>query len=344
MPSLSPQHLKKTAAAIGAALICILAIGILQKPQLEKLVNRSTLLSKEEIEQELEIEKLRLRVLKQMPAFGFDNLIADWNFLNFLQYFGDEPARLQTTYDLSADYLEVSIERDPRFLDAYLFLSIASSMYAATPERSVEILEKGLKSLPIASSPELYGCISSVKIVDKLVAWGLTPASQQHADRLPGCDLKRILPEKRANEQFGGYQTLLSQWVAPSAYYAWDYRGEIPKYYYVWRYQGIDQFLFLGEAQLGQQSFEVAAQRAELYAALHDDPVSEAAARSSRATARFIAANPDSKLARISAWLLVLNTAFDDKTREIVLQRLQELGAEISVSANGQLLVKPPPE
>ena len=40
-------------------------------------------------------------MLKNLPSFGFDNLIADWTFLKFLQYFGDDEARDVTGYDLA---------------------------------------------------------------------------------------------------------------------------------------------------------------------------------------------------------------------------------------------------
>ncbi len=36
-------------------------------------------------------EAIRLDLLKKSPTFGFNNVIADWTFLNFLQYYGDTP-------------------------------------------------------------------------------------------------------------------------------------------------------------------------------------------------------------------------------------------------------------
>jgi hypothetical protein len=68
-------------------------------------------------------------------------------FLGFAQYFGDDSARQITGYALSPDYFEIIVDRDPRFREAYLFLSVSSSLYAAMPERSVVLMEKGLKFL-----------------------------------------------------------------------------------------------------------------------------------------------------------------------------------------------------
>ena len=86
-----------------------------------------------------------------MPSFGFDNLIADWSMLRFLQYFGDSKARKQTGYSLSPDFLEVIVERDPLFARAYLIISPASSLFAGRPERTIELMQKGLEKL----SPEI---------------------------------------------------------------------------------------------------------------------------------------------------------------------------------------------
>jgi len=74
-------------------------------------------------------EALQLKMLKTIPSFGFDNLIADWTFIKFLQYFGDDEARNVTGYNLSQDYFDIVTQRDPRWADIYLFLSTAISFY-----------------------------------------------------------------------------------------------------------------------------------------------------------------------------------------------------------------------
>jgi hypothetical protein len=105
---------------------------------------------------EVKAEKVRLNLLQKVPAFGFDNLLGDWAFLNFIQYFGDDEARAATGYRLSPDYFDVIIDRDPKFLQAYFFLSGSGSLYAGMPERSVTLMEKGLKSLSPQSPPKSY--------------------------------------------------------------------------------------------------------------------------------------------------------------------------------------------
>jgi len=130
-----------------AALFCALGVGVLQLPQLQKLSSSQKTASQATLKRELRSEKLRLELTRQMPTFGFDNITADWVFLNFLQYFGDDNVREKTGYSLSPDYFKIIINRDPRFLSAYPFLSTSTSIYAAMPEQSVALMAKGLKSL-----------------------------------------------------------------------------------------------------------------------------------------------------------------------------------------------------
>jgi hypothetical protein len=103
-----------------------------------------------------EDDKLTTELLVQgkFPAVGFDNLIADWLFLGFIQYFGDEEARLKTGYGVVPDYFDAISTRDPRFLDAFLMLSTANSIYAGQPQKTVEFLDKALRFINPGISPK----------------------------------------------------------------------------------------------------------------------------------------------------------------------------------------------
>ncbi|MEM1279634.1 MAG: hypothetical protein AAGG53_06305 [Cyanobacteria bacterium P01_H01_bin.152] len=102
---------------------------------------------------ELETQKsaLQVQLLQNIPALGFQNLIADWAFLQYVQYFGNREQRQITGYGLVEDYFEVIIDRDPYAYDPYIFLSTSLTLYAAQPQRAVELQEQGLQSL----SPQL---------------------------------------------------------------------------------------------------------------------------------------------------------------------------------------------
>jgi hypothetical protein len=263
MVALSRQNISKSISALIVPLFCVSAIGALQVPQLNNLKNSSTDASVTALNRELELEKMRLNLLQKLPSLGFNNLIADWSFLNFLQYFGDDSARAKTGYTLSPEYFEVVLNRDPYFLGAYFFLSGSTTLYAGMPDRTIALMEKGLKFL----SPKVP-----------------------------------------------------------------------PQSYYIWRYKGTDELLFMGNSQAAKQSFETAAQWANSYT----DAESQNVARLSRRTAKFLASNPESKSAQVSAWTLVLNNAFDDRTRQFAISKIRALGGQVSISPQGEVKINLP--
>lgn len=111
-----------------------------------------------------------------------------------------------------------------------------------------------------------------------------------------------------------------------------------PKSYYVWRYKGTDELLFLGDTQAAKQSFETAAQWASTYS----DDESKNAARLSRQTAKFLGTNPNSKSAQVSAWMMILDNAFDERTRQVAISRIQALGGKVSITSQGEVKVQLP--
>jgi hypothetical protein len=251
--------LSKIAVALG----CVLGIGLLQQPQLERLKRSATNASPEELRQQDGAEIVYLNLVRQSPAFGFDNLVADWIFLDFLQYFGDNPVRNQIGYELSPEYFEAILNHDPYFRDAYFFLSGSTTLYAGRPDRTIEIMNEHIPQL-------------SPRVPDKA--------------------------------------------------------------YFVWRYKGTDELLFLGDSQAAQRSFETAAEWASLYS----DPESQAEARVSQQTAEYLASNPESRSAQISAWVMVLGNAFDDNTRRYAISQIEALGGNVSVDEQGRLQIQQP--
>ncbi len=180
MPKLSQvsQQLYQPLATVFVAMLAIFAVGSLQSSQLTKIKNSSAIGSRAELSQEVKLTKVNLTALGKLPTFGFTNLIADWAFLNFLQYFGDDSAREITGYGLSPNYFEVIIDRDPKFLDAYFYISTSSSIYAAQPEKSVKLMAQGLKSLSPEIAPRAY-YIWRQKGIDELLFLGNPQAAKQ---------------------------------------------------------------------------------------------------------------------------------------------------------------------
>ncbi|MDY7014473.1 MAG: hypothetical protein SVX43_12905 [Cyanobacteriota bacterium] len=139
-----PQILSSLSVYLCILLGSILVVW-LQIPQLNALKEQGTEISPETYRQEVQQEKMRLALLKNFPAFGFDNLFANWVLLQYFQYFGDDEARAVTGYELAPDYFNIILDRDPRFLDAYFFLATGGTLYAAQPEETNALMERGLQ-------------------------------------------------------------------------------------------------------------------------------------------------------------------------------------------------------
>ncbi|MFB2935481.1 hypothetical protein ACE1B6_09390 [Aerosakkonemataceae cyanobacterium BLCC-F154] len=165
---------------VGYSLVILLsmfAIIGLQLPQLNKIINRSKTASIEELKREVTAEKARLDLMQKIPSLGFSNLIADWTLLSFLQYFGDDVARDRTGFELSPNYFEIIVDRDPHFLKSYLFLSTSVSLFGGEPEKAIALMAKGLKSI----TPEQPGAyyVWRYKGTDELLFLGDTKKAER---------------------------------------------------------------------------------------------------------------------------------------------------------------------
>ncbi|MGJ3249402.1 MAG: hypothetical protein ACFE0I_25430 [Elainellaceae cyanobacterium] len=164
---------------IGAiAIACMVGIGALQRPRLARLQDASQTMTQDAAEQAEQAKELQLRFLDYAPDFGFDNLMADWVFLNFVQYFGDTPAREHTGYRLSPEYFDVILARDPYFRLGYFFLSASTSLYAGMPQRTVDIIERELPHLSPTLPDKAY-YVWRYKGIDELLFLGDTAAARE---------------------------------------------------------------------------------------------------------------------------------------------------------------------
>ena len=147
------SYLHQTQSAKGyiIAFLCILGIGSIQISQINQLTTKQKVKSTQNLKKDVELQKLSLNFLQKFPSFSLDNLVADWVFLKFLLYFGDGEPRSATGYSLVPEYFEAVVNHDPRFIQAYLALSPATSLYAGQPQKTVTLIEEGLQSI----SPEI---------------------------------------------------------------------------------------------------------------------------------------------------------------------------------------------
>jgi hypothetical protein len=156
-------------------LFCFAGVLLLQNIYLNKITSKNkTEVDYTQEEQSIEVV---LNLQKNLPSFGFDNLIANWNFLNFIQYYGDTEARDKIGYSLTPDYFETIVDRDPRFVQAYLILSTANSIYAARPDKTVPLLNRVVRSLSPETSP-LAPYVWIYKGVDEILYLGNIKAAQ----------------------------------------------------------------------------------------------------------------------------------------------------------------------
>lgn len=131
---------------------------------------KSPQLTQEEAEKQEQQLATNLEIFKKLPSLGFDNLLANWTFLNFLQYFGDSKGRELTGFQLNDDYFDVISRFDPKWVDMYLFLSTSVGYYQAEPELSVKFMERGTDALS-PDNPDAWR-LWRLKAIDELLLIG----------------------------------------------------------------------------------------------------------------------------------------------------------------------------
>lgn len=161
---------------VVALLISIVTLQAMRRDTLFEAEGEALVAQATEQEQRF---RSQTQLLKYIPDLGFRNLIADWTFLQFLQYFGNSEHRDLIGYGLSGDFFEVIIDRDPYYYDPfYIFLSASLTLYAAQPERAVELQARGLESLTPQMPPESFYIWRS-KGIDEMLFLGDFEAAQR---------------------------------------------------------------------------------------------------------------------------------------------------------------------
>jgi hypothetical protein len=124
--------------------LTIAGVVWLQYPEIKK---RDSQLTQREYQNQEQKERQKLAFSGIVPSFGFNNVLADWFYLNFIQYFGDVEARNKIGYSLIPDYFATIVEKDPHFTNAIYQMEVSNSLFAGLPEISVRLLEKSLQSI-----------------------------------------------------------------------------------------------------------------------------------------------------------------------------------------------------
>lgn len=167
------QHHNRKINLLLVGITCISLVWFIVKLQVPKIQElKQAELDTDEYLKAVKAEKIQLGFLEKSPTFGFDNLLASRTFLKFLQYVGDPKARKETGFSLSYKYLEIIAEKDPRFAEAYIMISPASSVFGGTPYKTVALMDKGLETLtpdiPRAYVIWLYKAVDEVLFIGDL--------------------------------------------------------------------------------------------------------------------------------------------------------------------------------
>ncbi|HEY9767720.1 MAG TPA: hypothetical protein V6C71_04325 [Coleofasciculaceae cyanobacterium] len=166
MSFIQSKKITKLLAALSP-FICLAGIVLLQSQDYKKSAQK--LSSANYLAQEKEQSRL-IDWQRRSPNLGFGNLKANWSYLNFVQYFGNESARETIGYSLVPHYFETITKVDPRFTQAYLRLSIANSMYAGHPEKTIALMEQVLDSVDPKSAEAAH--LWTSKGLDELLFMG----------------------------------------------------------------------------------------------------------------------------------------------------------------------------
>ena len=145
-------------------------------------------------------DQAQLLLRHRMPTFGYNNMVANWTFLNFLQYFGNADVRQQIGYRLSPDFFQIIVDNDPYFVLPYLFLSTSTSLFAGDPDRAVDLMAQGVSTMT-PNTPEGGYLVWRYMGIDKLLFLGDGEGAQKAFETAADWAEQSSLPDAEAVAQ-----------------------------------------------------------------------------------------------------------------------------------------------
>lgn len=174
--------MKRVLAPLAIASVSLVGIASLQWPRLRTQLGADEPDRTEQIQAAERLQRDRLQLRKVVPAFGFDNLVSGWTFLNFLYYFGNREARQLTGYGVTPAFFDVITQRDPYFRLSYQFLSSSVTLFAGQPAETVALLERGIAAMDPTFPPDSFW-LWRYKAVDELLFLGDVEAAVQSLEQ-----------------------------------------------------------------------------------------------------------------------------------------------------------------
>lgn len=180
--------------SLGMIALCSASIIHLQKFRMRSFKSLDDISAYQQQEKQLAIN---LDFAQKIPAFGFNNIVADWSYLQFIQYFGDTEVREKVGYSLVPQYFKLLVQHDPQFLNAYVQLSPACSIFAGRPDLTVAFMNQALSSMNPQSDPEAY-YLWFYKGLDELLFLGNIPSAKN--SYLSASQWARLSPSPASNQ------------------------------------------------------------------------------------------------------------------------------------------------
>lgn len=83
-----------------------------------------------------------------LVSLGFDQVVADYFWLEFVNYVGDSKKRSLDRYDRADKYIDLITGLDPQFVQAYWFAMFIVSGEQRRPDRAADLIERGIRANP----------------------------------------------------------------------------------------------------------------------------------------------------------------------------------------------------
>lgn len=84
----------------------------------------------------------------KMLSGGYEQLFADWWWLNFVQYYGNTPERIKDHFAFAYSYLDLITRLDPRFIEPYWFTAFAVGSEQKRPDLAAQVIDRGIAANP----------------------------------------------------------------------------------------------------------------------------------------------------------------------------------------------------
>jgi hypothetical protein len=85
-------------------------------------------------------------VALKMLSLGYDRLLADYYWLEFVQYVGDTVPRERDRYAQASRYIDLIVTLDPQLVQAYYFAAFIIGKEQNRPKEAAEFIERGMRA------------------------------------------------------------------------------------------------------------------------------------------------------------------------------------------------------